>query len=177
MRILGRALPLLPLLGLLLAGCAGKSSLSHDEAVTIGPYAQFTGRLIVMEPNRRWQVLVDWRADHPGAGRVRMTHAASGLVLQLRWQGGQMALRDNRHPAWRAIDEAALAKEGIILPPWDLAAILLGQMPDRFEPHGNGRWEDRRDGRLLRLDWQPSKRKLVVSDIRHGRVATLLIRE
>ncbi len=160
----------------LLAGCAAMPKQLSAPDVGIGPFPAFDGRLIVIEPQRRWQVLIRWDAAQPEHGRLRISHAATGTVVELRWQGSAMQLRDNRAPAWRSIGIELLAEQGIVIPPQTLAMILLGHMPREFRATGVGRWESRAGGRLIRLRWQPDGHRLTMTDIRHGRRATLLIR-
>lgn len=168
---------LLPLLcGLLmLAGCAGKQIESDEQAVAIGPYPAFNGRLIVIEPARRWQTLIDWQAKEPSQGQLRLTHAATGTVIEFRWQRGRMWLRSNREPQWRPIAREQLAEQGIVIPPQELAAILLGHMPAPYRPTATNEWENHENGTFIRVAWHPEQHKLKLTDIRHGRIATLLI--
>ncbi|MDQ6979762.1 MAG: hypothetical protein Q9M09_06220, partial [Mariprofundaceae bacterium] len=84
----------------LLAACSAHQPLSTsrqagDTAPAIGPYPQLSARLIVMQPNHRWQVMMDWQGN-AHAGTARLTHAASGRVLLIRWQGKQTKMLDNQ---------------------------------------------------------------------------------
>jgi len=163
---------------LLSAGCAGTSRYQADKpatAVSIGPYPSFSGRLIVIEPSKRWQVLIQWDANQAERGHLRITHAATGTVVELRWQGRAMQVRDNRKPGWRAIGLEQLSERGIVIPPQALAAILLGHMPVRFKQTGEQVWESRESGNLIRLRWQQKGHKLTMIDMKHGRKATLII--
>jgi len=163
---------------LLSGGCASTSKYQPGEAgkaVAIGPYASFSGRLIVIEPARRWQVLIQWKAEQAKRGWLRITHAATGTVVELRWQGKAMQIRDNNAPAWQPIGLAKLSKYGIVIPPQTLAAILLGHMPDHFIQKDEQTWESRQSGHLIRLRWQSNTHKLTMSDLKHGRKATLII--
>jgi len=161
----------------LLGGCAGTSHQpdASAKAVAIGPYTSFSARLIVMEPSRRWQVLLQWQADTPERGWLRMTHAATGTVIELRWQGEAMQVRDNRTPGWRVIGMDQLSSHGIVIRPQALAAILLGHMPGYFKQTDTQVWESRQPGRLIRLRWQAQAHKLTMTDLKHGRKATLII--
>ncbi|MFQ5518540.1 MAG: lipoprotein insertase outer membrane protein LolB [Mariprofundus sp.] len=143
--------------------------------VSIGPFATFSGRLIVIEPTRRWQVALTWQAEKPELGQLRITHAATATVVELRWQGQQMQVRDNQQPGWRHIGPEQLSEHGIVIPPQQLAAILLGQMPVHFRAKKPGNWESTAHGHLIRLRWQQSANKLTMTDIKHGRKATLII--
>jgi len=86
-----------------------------------------------------------------------------------------MEVRDNRTPFWRDIQPAELAEHGIVLPPNQLASILLGNMPSHFHQKKNNMWESKQSGSLIRLQWQAERQMLTISDIQHGRVAKLLI--
>ncbi len=163
---------------LLLGSCAVTSQHQPDEpakAVSIGPYPSFSGRLIVIEPTRRWQVLINWKADQPDHGWLRISHAVTGTVVELRWQGKAMQIRDNREPAWKALGLEQLSVHGIVIPPQMLAAILLGHIPEYFKQTGEQRWESRQSGSLIRLRWQPRVHKLTMTDMKRGRKAMLII--
>ena len=189
----GVRLALLCLLaGLLLPGCAGHGPQQAGSwldraggadkpsaAVLIGPYADFSGRLIVIEPKRRWQVLLKWRADTPERGWLRITHAATATVVELGWQGDRMVVRDNQQPDWRRITQSELSSQGIVIPPRQLAAVLLGQMPPEFhftgKRTGQQTWESREHGQRIILRWQPESRRLTMTDMKQGRKASLMI--
>jgi len=145
------------------------------ETPEIGPYRSISARLIVREPTRRWQVMLDWRADSPVSGQARLAHAASSAVVELRWQRDNIRLRDSRSPLWRRVSTAQLAEHGIIIPPYTLSGFLTGQLPAGFRKTGMNTWESRHDGNLLRVLWNGETRHLDISDIRHGRSATLII--
>jgi len=190
------------LLMLTLSGCAGfsgrtpgglaslldmmglnRASARHAETrfkpVQIGPYSRFSGRLIVMEPARRWQVSLMWRAIRPEQGWLRITHAATGTVVELRWDEYGMTIHDNKHPLWRNIGMNELSAQGIVIPPQQLAAILLGKMPAQFKftgkRTGQQSWKSQQSGQIIKLRWQPEVRKLSITDMKHGRQAILVI--
>jgi hypothetical protein len=159
---------------LLLNACATIQQNGHGG---IGPYAQFSGRLIVIEPGRRWQAVLDWRAHDPATGWMRLTHAASARIIELEWHGENMHIRDNRagSPLWQPIGMEALAEHGIMLPPATLASILLGAMPPSFTVSGSNEWRGKLNSSFIRLRWQPDARRLTLTDISHGRRAILII--
>ena len=145
------------------------------QATSIGPYSQFNGRLIVIEPSRRWQVLLKWQAESQEQGWLRLTHAATGKVVEFQWLFEQMHIRDNSHPEWQPIGRQKLAEQGIVIPPQQLASILLGAMPAHFKRKNGNIWESRKGGNLIRLQWQAEQQKLSMTDMAHGRTATLII--
>ncbi|TLS76019.1 hypothetical protein FE236_07755 [Mariprofundus erugo] len=163
----------------LFAGCATTPSPQSPEqakqADNIGPYPAFSGRLIVIEPNRRWQTLIDWQAPDKNHGSLRLTHAASNTVVEFTWQGNNMQLRDNRHHEWRPLTLQQLAEHGIVIPPARLASILLGNMPPGFRSKSPNRWESSVAGTRIQLQWQPETNRLTMIDSKHGRQATLVI--
>ena len=177
---MSRARSSLPLAGLMLlalswlAACATLPDKSGQPS-SIGPYPQFNGRLIVIEPSRRWQVLVNWQANSARKGWLRLTHAATGRVVELKWQHALMLVRDDSHPEWQEISRQQLAAEGIVIPPEQLAAILLGRMPAHFKRKNGSTWEGKQNGGLIRLVWQAEQKKLSITDITHGRTARLFI--
>jgi len=142
---------------------------------SIGPYSNFSGRLIVINPSRRWQVDVDWHTYASESGKMRLSHAFSGTVVDFRWNHTKMEIRDNKSPYWRPIQQEVLTKHGIVLPPNQLASILLGKIPSHFHQKKNNMWESKQSGSLIRLLWQAELKKLTISDIKHGRVAKLMI--
>ena len=159
---------------LLTGGCA--TTKSHEPATSIGPFNTFSGRLIAIEPNRRWQVLVDWDGT-PDKGVVRLTHAASNRIVKVTWGLEGMQILDNadRNHQWRSVSKETLFENGIILPPGQFAQILSGQMPDGIINKGNGEWEGRIDGSFLRIKWLEKQQRLELIDMTHGRTAILII--
>jgi len=163
---------------LLLCSCAtlpAPERSTDGQAAGIGPYRSLSARLLVIEPTRRWQVILDWQAETDTAGRARLTHAASGTVVELRWQHDNIRLRDNKTPAWRRVSLAELSEHGIVLSPYALSRFLAGHVPPGFRQTSQDHWESRRDGGILRVQWYPEARRLVLTDIRHGRKATLIV--
>ncbi|HXH71919.1 MAG TPA: hypothetical protein VNI58_03790 [Mariprofundaceae bacterium] len=159
-----------------LSGCASIGPTGGImQQPLIGPYPAFSGRLLVIEPARRWQVGIDWQAEAPEAGKLRLTHAASGMVVELAWDHGEMRIRDSQHPEFRPVALTELQQHGIVVAPWTLAAILLGDMPATFHPTRPGEWEGHQGGALIRIVWDAGQRRLTLTDITHGRRATLLI--
>ena len=157
------------------SGCAKQPLFTSAEPTTIGPYSNFSGRLIVIEPKRRWQVILQWHADTPERGDLRLTHAASGTVVEFRWFGSRMQSRDNQSQLWKAVDAAQLATQGMVIPPQQLASILLGKMPADFIEKRPNLWESSASGSLIRLQWEASSKQLMMTDTKHGRQVKLLI--
>ncbi len=162
-----------------LSSCATvpNSQSAANVPAAIGPYADFSGRLIVIEPKRRWQVLLKWQTETSEQGKVRLTHAATNRVVEVQWQHEHIQVRDNEHPDWQIIGQQKLMELGIVLPPQQLASILLGNIPAHFKQKSDNTWESRQTGGLIRLHWQASRQKLSMIDITHGRQATLLIEQ
>lgn len=91
-----------------------------------------------------------------------------------------MASRADVHPRQQpsrlaGINGRELAEQGIVIPPQQLAAILLGDMPAHFRRKNGNIWESRRSGGLIRLQWQAEQQRLLMTDITRGRQATLMI--
>ncbi len=153
-----------------------------DVPKLIGPYHELSGRLLVITPEGRWQVAIDYRSNTPAKGYLRLTHAASSRIIELRWQQENMEMRDNGHsPAWSQISHAQLSEHGIVLKPVELATFLQGDIPAGFRSKGGGIWERHQQSsngkHLIRVTWQPEGRRLIVSDIPQGKTATLIISE
>jgi len=168
---------------LMLSACAslpGKQSPADTKTTSIGPYSEFTGRLLVMDQQRRWQVQVQWKAIEPESGWLRLTHAASNTVIELRWDHQTMQMRDNSANNWQRTSQKILSDHGIVLPPNQLAALLLGEIPEHFQlktsnDKDNLVWESRGLDQFVRLQWQESTHRLTMTDMTHGRRAILLI--
>jgi len=158
---------------LFLTSCA--SLPAPEQAAGIGPYTSVHARLLVIEPSKRWQVLLDWHADSPTSGHARMSHAASNTVVELRWRHDDIELRDNKAPAWRKLSTAQLAEQGIVVSPYTLSRFLAGRVPAGFKQREPNLWESRRTASIIRVQWHAQARRLELSDIKHGKRATLII--
>jgi len=145
------------------------------DAPGIGPYRTIHARLLVIEPTRRWQVLLDWQAESTAKGHARLVHAASNSVIELRWKQNNIELRDNHSPRWRSISIEQLAEQGIVVSPFTLSHFLAGRTPPGFHSKQANHWESNRDGNLVRVIWDDASQRLELSDIKHGRRATLII--
>ncbi|MFQ5582500.1 MAG: hypothetical protein ACE5F3_07755 [Mariprofundaceae bacterium] len=145
----------------------------------IGPYPTFTGRLIVIEPNRRWQAAINWQAATPDHGWLRLTHAASARIVEMEWTDDSIWMRDNQaaSPDWRPVSAKELAMHGIVLTPQALTAILLGAMPQTFKSRQPHIWEGKHAGSMMRLQWSQQSKRLTVTDITYGRKAILIIQD
>lgn len=166
----------LALLLVLLSSCAGGQRFPGTQQPVIGPYDTFHARLLVMEPNHRWQVMLRWSGDSH-QGEARLNHAASGRVLRVRWQDQFIAIQDNqlRPPGWRGITAEDLAKHGLVIPPAQLAAIFHNRIPRDLHYIGKGRWQGTGRWQGVRMIWLPDRQQLTISDITHGREARFII--
>jgi hypothetical protein len=155
---------------LFLASCSHLSPVAQHKA-----WERFDGRLLVMEPNRRWQVFIHWQADLE-QGFTRLTHAASSRIIELKWNGNQTYIRDNQaQPQWKKINNTVLMQYGIVLPPQTLSKILHNQIPPSLHHKDNEIWQGKLHGSIIRLRWQDDMHKLTMTDITHGRSAILRI--
>jgi len=171
---------------LLLNACASLSFTPPESTIrqasqasnklSIGPYASFSGRLIVFDPSRRWQVSIDWQATQANTGKIRLTHALSGTVVDFRWTDNHMQVRDDKVPYWRSIQQTELTELGIVLPPSQLASILLNQTPAHFHQIKSDTWESMNSGSPIRLRWQEKLRTLTIKDVKQHRTARLIIK-
>ncbi len=136
----------------------------------------FNGQLSILESARRWQVLIHWQANLE-AGNARLTHAATGRIIELQWQGKHVQIRDNQtHIAtWQPIKEDTLMQYGIVLPPQTIAMILHHQIPPTLKLKKDNTWQGQLYGNTIRLRWQNDRHKLTMTDITHGRTAILRI--
>ncbi len=155
----------------------GQTLLAADKPSGIGPYRQITARILVMEPDHVWQAMMDWNARWPDEGKIRIVHAVNGRIVELRWQHNEMRVRDNqaKKPDWRSISKEELASHGIVISPRELSEFLGGHVPPGFLPKGSNRWIVSRNNSHVRVEWNARKKRLVFSDLKHGRKATLII--
>jgi len=147
-----------------------------SDRLSIGPYSSFSGRLIVFDSERRWQVSLDWQAARPDTGKLRLSHALTGTVVDFRWTKDGMQVRDNKAPYWRPIQQQELAKHGIVIPPSQLASILLNQTPSHFQRIKHDTWQSTESGSPIQLRWQEKLHSLTIIDIQHHRTARLIIK-
>ncbi len=159
------------LVGILVA-CAKQSPETGTQT-----YAEFTGRLIVIEPARRWQVLVKWHSIDKDSGKLRLTHAATGRIIELLWQKGQMRLRDNQaaFTSWQDINLKDLTSFGISLHPNDISLFLSGLTPSGFTVTAKNKWSGKRMDSLLKVKWVQNRKQLRVTDTSLGKTAILMI--
>ncbi|MDQ6978850.1 MAG: hypothetical protein Q9M09_01590, partial [Mariprofundaceae bacterium] len=129
------------------------------------------------QPNHRWQVMMDWQGN-AHAGTARLTHAASGRVLLIRWQGKQTKMLDNQEtPArWKRVTAAQLAARGMMIAPTHIAAILNNQIPQQFHYQGHNSWRGSGAWQGIRLTWQAPRHVLTLRDIAHGREVRIILR-
>ncbi|MDX8402934.1 MAG: hypothetical protein R8K54_00820 [Mariprofundaceae bacterium] len=162
------------MVALLITACATTGQ--HKKTGVIGPYTTFSGRLIVIEPARRWQVMVNWDGT-PNKGVVRLTHAASHRIVKISWHHDAILMLDNQSPIheWRAVNSEEVISSGIILPPQQLASILSGNLPESLLQKKPGEWKGKLNGAFLRIRWSADSHRLELMDITHGRKAILII--
>jgi len=140
------------------------------------PWYNFNGQLSILESTHRWQVLIHWQADLK-SGKARLTHAATGRIIELQWLGKRIQIRDNQAPkaTWQTIKADTLMQYGIVLPPQTIALILHHQIPSSLKPQGSDTWQGQLHGNTIRLRWQNDRHKLTMTDMTHGRTAILRI--
>ncbi len=162
----------------LLASCAGTPQLVPTPQVEKAQNVEdIHGRLLVMTAARRIQLWMQWHATMD-AGTVRLTHAASGRVLDVRWQANKQSkwieMRDNQgHTQWTRISMQAWRKMGVVLAPWTLAALLHHQPPKFLEAQDAEHWQGRVQQRLIRIHWQRDAGIVTMRDMSAGNTAIL----
>jgi len=162
---------------LLLTACSTlQQSISVQESSVCKPWHNFNGQLSILEHAHRWQVLIHWQANLK-SGNARLTHAATGRIIELQWQGKQIQIRDNQTPTtrWKSIKADTLMQYGIVLPPQSIAMILHHQIPPSLKSKGGSIWQGKLHGNTIRIRWQDHCHKLTMTDITHGRIAILRI--
>ncbi len=166
------------LAAVLAAACAHKPPHATEA---IGPFPSWQGRMLVLAPGHRLQLLVRWQSAGPNAGWARFTHPASGRIVEVRWHGRRILIRDDRSSVWRAVASRELERLGLVLPPAELGGILTGRIPAGFKrtPANHPRWQGARSvaGRVhrMRIDWMPEQRTLELTDLSAGARIRILI--
>jgi len=150
---------------------------THASSTGIGPYTEFTGRLLVIQKAKRWQVMLNWKAKTPDQGWLRLHHAASSRVIEVKWQDHHLQTRDNndRPPRWHSTTPAYLQQQGINISPEDLTLFLLGQLPQGFYEKKKNEWHGYRGKSVLRVVWNPNRQSLMIMDMHQGSKIVLLI--
>ncbi len=154
------------------------SCVKHDASSPLFvPVSQFTGRLLVMDHSQRFQVEVDWKGDER-QGNLRLTHALSGRIVDIIWLEKEMVWRDNRQSAsWRMLSEKGLVEMGIAFPPWTLARVFTGKVPQTMKTTDNRNWKGSWEGRELRIRWASNQQRVELSEIKTGRKAVVVFND
>jgi len=161
----------------LLTACSTlQQSVSVQENSVCKPWHDFNGQLSILESAHRWQVLIHWQANLE-SGNLRLTHAATGRIIELQWQGNHIQIRDNQAPMadWKPIKAGTLMQYGIVLPPQTIAKILHQKIPPSLKAKGHNIWQGQLHNNTIRIRWQNHCHKLTMTDITHGRTAILRI--
>jgi len=162
---------------LLLTACSTLQHTTPIQPIThTKVWDSFNGQLSILEPSHRWQVLIHWQATLE-SGKARLTHAATGRIIELQWHGKYIQIRNNQadKALWKNIKEDALMHYGIVLPPQTIAAILHHHIPPSLKLKQKNTWQGPLHGSMIRLRWQTNYHKLTMTDITHGRTAILRI--
>ncbi len=161
---------------LLLTACSTLQQPTLQQGSECKPWHNFNGQLSILESAHRWQVLIHWQADLK-SGNTRLTHAATGRIIELQWQGEKIYIRDNQATTttWKSIQADTLMQYGIVLPPQTIAAILHYQIPPSLKAKGNNIWQGKLHDKTIRIRWQDHCHKLTMTDITQGRIAILRI--
>ncbi len=130
-----------------------------------------------MEPEHVWQAILNWQAKQADAGSIRIVHAISGRIIEIRWYENKMWMRDNQgeNIKWRRIYQGELIAIGIVISPQELSEFLAGHVPSGFQSRNSDQWVIHRNHSHVRVLWKPRMQRLSFSDLKHGRKATLMI--
>ncbi len=160
----------------LITACTHKPMIQHTSSPQDKIWQRFDGKLLVIEPTRRWQVLIHWEADLT-QGKTRLTHIATSRIIELKWNHKHTYIRDNQtqHGQWREINHDVLMQYGIVLPPQMLSKILHNQIPSSLQTKDHEMWQGKLYGNSIRLSWKHNRHQLIITDISHGRTAILRI--
>ncbi|MDX8398174.1 MAG: hypothetical protein R8K49_07650 [Mariprofundaceae bacterium] len=163
---------LISLSALLISACS--SLPAQHQPILTSSINQFHGRLIIIESTHRWQTLIRWKANQY-SGYTRLTHAATGRIIEVKWKDKTIQARDNLADIsrWKPISIQELQQYGIILPPQMIAAILQKNIPSFFKQKNPYTWQGEYHGNLIRLHRQQNR--LSITDLKHGKIAHLII--
>jgi hypothetical protein len=158
------------LLLLTLAACA-----KHDAGqLSFLPITTFSGRLLVIDQKHRFQVEIDWQAEEK-QGKLRLTHALSGRVVHVTWQDEKMFWHDNaQNISWEPLSRQALLDMGVILPPWVLAKVFLGDYPSTMHSKDNRLWKGRWGSNELKIKWASEQQRVELVDFKQGKRAVVI---
>ncbi len=161
------------LIFLLLSGCV-----KHEVAESgFKPRSEFSGRLLLMSKAQRFQTEIDWKSAAE-QGALRLTHAASGRIVDVQWQHKKMLWRDNaEQTAWQQLSEEGLLQMGMILPPWTLSRIFLGQMPVTMRTTDLRSWKGSWGAFDLSVRWASEQQRVELVDIKNARRAVVIFNE
>ena len=168
---------LVALLGLLMLGACAKHVIEDRGSV---PIEAFSGRLLVMATAKRFQVDIDWQGKEDN-GSLRLTHASSGRIVDVIWENRSMLWRDNLNHNWQPLTEQALSEMGVILPPWVLAKVFLGDLPNSMKTKDNftwkGNWFYGGNKLDLKIRWSSDRKRVELVDMKHAKKAVVIIDE
>jgi len=157
---------------LLLGSCA-----KHGATPAFEPITSFSGRILVFDVSHRYQLELDWLANEE-RGHLRLTHALSGRVMFVQWKGQEMFWRDNAQQLnWQTLTLQQLTDMGVILPPWTLAKVFLGQYPSTMRTKDDLIWKGTWNDSKLQIKWSKSYQRVELTDFQNGRKATVIIHE
>jgi len=158
---------------LLATSCVKHSDTPHK----FKPITAFSGRLLVISPEKRFQVDVDWQGVSE-KGQLRLTHGLSGRVVDVVWLGRHMRWRDSsQSQQWRELKEKDLLDIGVLLPPWTLAKVFARHMPRSMQAKGNGVWQGVWDTVSLKIKWIDGQRRVEITDMKHGRRVVVIFHD
>ncbi|MBF0282262.1 MAG: hypothetical protein HQM07_06825 [Zetaproteobacteria bacterium] len=134
------------------------------------------GRMIVILPTQRYQLLMQWHQLSSDEGNIVLTHAASGRIAEMAWHKPQMYWRDNHdQPNWSRMTEAYLHEKGMVLKPWEISQLLQGKMFAHFKSRDGRVWEGTFKKQYLKIEWIAEKGKLLIESLTKGQQAILIL--
>lgn len=140
----------------------------EDKGLIFKEIHDFSGRLLVMTQTKRVQAELDWQGD-ASKGVLRITHGASGRIIDVKWQDQKMIWRDSSEsPLWGELSQEGLYKLGIILMPWDLARVFRGDLPPSMLTKDQRTWKGHWDSSELQIRWSSEQKKVDLMDMKKG---------
>jgi len=149
----------------------------HEAKTEFKPKQDFSGRLLVLSQKHRFQLDMDW-AGNATQGKVRLTHGLSGRIVDVRWLNQTMTWRDNQQVlSWQTLTEDDLLEMGVIFPPWVMAKIFMGDLPDTMHTKNQRTWKGQIAKHELQIVWADTQQKVELVDLKRGKKAVVMFDE
>jgi len=160
----------------LAAGCTvSKPPLAITHTATIGPYSHPHGRILLLGNHRAQLLFSCQQSDIKGS--CRFTHAASGRIVELRWQGQKIWQRSNAngYQQWQRVSMKDLYRLGLVVDPATMMQLLNGAIPAWLHPKADNQWRGKHHNARIQMQWHPDQQRLDITNQSKGAQIRLLL--